>query len=58
MPVVDDEPLKRPPVVLTALATRSDENRALQAGVDADLAKPVNRRVLEDTLGRLLARAR
>ena len=61
VPVGDDEPLNRPPVALTpltALATRRDENRALQAGFDAHLAKPVNWRVREDTLRRPLPPAR
>jgi hypothetical protein len=45
-----------PLVALTALAMRRDEERVREAGFDAYLAKPIDRRALEETLRRLTAR--
>ena len=41
-----------PLVALTALAMRGDEERARLAGFDGYLAKPVDRRILEETVAR------
>jgi len=47
-----------PLVAVTALAMRGDEERARKAGFDAYVTKPVDRRVLEETVESLLKRAR
>src|ERR1700730_9417415 len=41
-------------VAVTAMAMRGDEERAKEAGFDAYVTKPVDRRELEDTVARLL----
>ncbi len=52
-----DEVLGRTPLVaVTAMAMRSDEERAREAGFDAYVTKPVDRRILEETVERLLKR--
>ena len=43
-----------PLVAVTAMAMRGDEERAKEAGFDAYVTKPVDRRELEDTVARLL----
>ena len=54
-----DETLATTPLVaVTALAMRGDEERARKAGFDAYVTKPVDRRVLEETVESLLKRAR
>ncbi len=45
-----------PVVALTAKAMRGDETRARQAGCDAYLTKPLEARVLRETLRRFLSR--
>ena len=47
-----------PVVALTAFAMRRDEDRALEAGCDAYLAKPIDTRALPALLSGLLARSR
>ena len=44
-----------PIVALTALAMRGDEDRALAAGVDEYLTKPIDRKRLEETVERLMS---
>jgi len=52
-----DPLLRRTPLIaLTALAMRGDEERAMEAGFDAYLSKPVDRRSLEETMARLVRR--
>ena len=46
-----------PLVAVTAMAMRGDEERAKEAGFDAYVTKPVDRRELEDTVERLLKRS-
>jgi len=46
-----------PLVAVTAMAMRGDEERAKEAGFDAYVTKPVDRRELEDTVARLLKRS-
>ena len=46
-----------PLVAVTAMAMRGDEERVKQAGFDAYVTKPVDRRLLEETVERLLKRA-
>jgi len=54
-----DETLATTPLVaVTALAMRGDEERARKAGFDAYVTKPVDRRVLEETVESLLKRPR
>jgi signal transduction histidine kinase/DNA-binding response OmpR family regulator len=47
-----------PIVALTALAMRGDEDRALAAGVDEYLTKPIDRKRLEETVERLMTNRR
>jgi signal transduction histidine kinase/DNA-binding response OmpR family regulator len=47
-----------PIVALTALAMRGDEDRALAAGVDEYLTKPIDRKRLEETVERLMSSRR
>jgi signal transduction histidine kinase/DNA-binding response OmpR family regulator len=47
-----------PIVALTALAMRGDEDRALEAGVDEYLTKPIDRKRLEETVERLMSSRR
>jgi signal transduction histidine kinase/DNA-binding response OmpR family regulator len=47
-----------PIVALTALAMRGDEERAVAAGVDGYLTKPVDRKRLEETVERLMSARR
>jgi two-component system, cell cycle response regulator DivK len=44
-----------PIVALTALAMRGDEEKAVAAGVDGYLTKPVDRKRLEETVERLMS---
>ncbi len=46
-----------PLVAVTAMAMRGDKERAKEAGFDAYVTKPVDRRELEDTVERLLKRS-
>ncbi|GBE11886.1 sensory/regulatory protein RpfC [bacterium BMS3Abin13] len=46
-----------PIIAMTAYAMDDDRGRCLEAGMDDYLAKPINRSVLLDLLGRFLARA-
>jgi CheY-like chemotaxis protein len=52
----DPELAATPLVAVTALAMRGDEARAREAGFDDYVTKPVDRRVLEETIERLLKR--
>jgi len=45
-----------PVVALTALAMRGDEGKAISAGVDEYLTKPIERKRLEETVERLITR--
>jgi len=45
-----------PIVAVTALAMSGDERRAFDAGVDGYVTKPLDRKVLEETVARLLTR--
>ena len=47
-----------PVVALTAFAMKRDEERALEAGCDAYLAKPIDTRALPGLLSELLSRPR
>ena len=54
-----DQTTKAIPIVaLTALAMRGDEDRALAAGVDEYLTKPIDRKRLEETVERLMSSKR
>ena len=45
-----------PIIAMTANAMAGDRDRCLQAGMDDYVSKPVNPRVLFDTIGRVLER--
>jgi signal transduction histidine kinase/DNA-binding response OmpR family regulator len=54
----DDITRAIPIVALTALAMRGDEDKALAAGVDEYLTKPIDRRRLEEIVDRLMSNRR
>ena len=47
-----------PVVALTAFAMKGDEEKAMEAGCDGYIAKPIDTRKLPETLARILARRR
>ena len=54
----DPETRDIPTVALTAYAMAGDEERARESGFDGYITKPIQTRLLADTIERLLGRAR